>query len=109
MVMPNLFQHLPTDLPAELFETLASSSHINIERIVSRGHMTSEQDWYDQEWHEWVILLQGEARLAIAAQAEEISLKPGDYIYLPAHLKHRVTFTPPDIDTIWLAVHFSPE
>ena len=29
----------------------------------------------------------------------------GDYLYLPAHARHRVSWTDPQQDTVWLAVH----
>jgi cupin 2 domain-containing protein len=29
----------------------------------------------------------------------------GDSVFIPAHTKHRVEWTTPDIQTIWLAVH----
>ena len=102
--MLNLFANIPAELPDELFETVTESSSVKIERIVSRGHITPAGDWYDQEQDEWVILLQGEARLAFADRAEELTLQPGDYLLIKAHEKHRVTFTPTDQDTIWLAV-----
>jgi cupin 2 domain-containing protein len=31
---------------------------------------------------------------------------PGDYLYLPAHRRHRVAFTTRDEPTVWLAVFF---
>lgn len=105
----NLFTPVLGELPSELFETLASSEMVKIERIVSRGHTTPESEWYDQEWHEWVVLLEGKARLAFADQDEELLLSQGDYVLIPAHQKHRVVFTSKDEDTIWLAVHFKGE
>ncbi|CAA6828514.1 MAG: Unknown protein [uncultured Thiotrichaceae bacterium] len=107
--MNNIFTSIPDNLPAELFETLASSETIKIERIVSRGHITPEGEWYDQEWHEWVVLLEGEARLDFADQDEELLVSQGDYVLIPAHQKHRVVFTSKNEDTIWLAVHFKGE
>ena len=66
----NLFSNIPKKLPNELFETLASSTNIKIERIVSRGHSTEKESWYNQEWHEWIILLQGEACLEFEKWSE---------------------------------------
>lgn len=107
--MNNIFTSVPDDLPNELFETLASSGTVKIERIVSRGHITPEGEWYDQDQHEWVVLLEGEARLEFADQTEELILSKGDYVLIPAHQKHRVSFTFEDVDTVWLAVHFHGE
>lgn len=54
--------------------------------------------WYDQDQHEWVLVLQGAARLSIEEESKE--LKPGDYINIPAHIKHRVEWTTPDEPTV---------
>ena len=35
-----------------------------------------------------------------------VHLKTGDHIHIPAHTEHRVAWTDPDNDTIWLAVHY---
>lgn len=104
--MPNLFTDIPAVLPDELFEIIASTPNIKIERIVSRGHTTPEGEWYNQDWNEWVVLLQGTARL-LFEDGEEVKLQVGDYRLIAAHEKHRVTYTAPDEDTVWLAVHFS--
>jgi len=106
MAANNLFSAIPQELPNELFETLAASKNVTIERIVSRGHTTPEGEWYDQEWHEWVVLLQGEATLVFEDQAERVRLKVGDYILIKAHQKHRVSFTSSESDVVWLSVHF---
>ena len=33
-------------------------------------------------------------------------MKPGDFVNIPAHKKHRVEWTTPDEPTVWLAVHY---
>jgi cupin 2 domain-containing protein len=91
-------------LPAEVFETLAEGSHCRIERIVSEGHTSPVHEWYDQDQSEWVLLLQGSARLEFEDQTLELA--PGDYVNIPAHLKHRVVWTAPNQRTIWLAVFY---
>ena len=53
----NLFADIPADLPEELIQTLLSTPCVRIERIISLGHGSPEGFWYDQEWHEWVLLL----------------------------------------------------
>ena len=102
--MKNLFTNLPSNLPDELFTTLLDANHLRIERIVSHGHASPEGFWYDQDQHEWVIVLQGAARLSIEGINEE--LKPGDFINIPAHQKHRVEWTTQDEPTVWLAVFY---
>ena len=49
----------------------------------------------------------GEARLQIEGEAER-TLRPGQWLDMPAHVRHRVTFTATDRDTIWLAVFYPP-
>ena len=60
--------------------------------------------WYDQDEHEWVMVLQGSARLQL--EDRTLELGPGDYINLPAHTKHRVQWTTTDQPTIWLAISY---
>lgn len=103
--MNNIFSALPENLNEEIFEQLASSDTVKIERIVSRGHTTKEEDWYDQKTHEWVMIIKGEAKLVIE-NGPEVHLSEGDYINIPAHTRHRVSWTPENKTTIWLAVHY---
>ncbi|WAK01706.1 cupin domain-containing protein [Methylobacter sp. YRD-M1] len=101
----NIFSDIPPRLPEELFECILKQGNIRIERIVSRGHVTPEGYWYDQVFDEWVILLQGQAVVAYEQDQVCFTLKAGDYLFIPAHVKHRVEWTMPEIDTVWLAVH----
>ena len=103
----NLFEHIPAEMPEELFETLQESGGVKIERIVSRGHTTPKGEWYDQSWDEWVVLLSGSAVLEFDGGRAPVTLCAGDYILLPSGCKHRVARTEPDVDTIWLAIHFN--
>jgi cupin 2 domain-containing protein len=103
--MKNLLHNIPDELPGELFETLARGTGIRIERIVSKGHTTPESAWYDQDDNEWVLVLKGAARLAFE-DGSAASLGEGDCLEIPAHLKHRVAWTDPARETIWLAVHY---
>jgi cupin 2 domain-containing protein len=102
----NVFADPPPQLPDELFTTLLDSANVRIERIVSHGHASPEGFWYDQDHHEWVLLLRGAARIQLLDQTVELS--PGQFINIPSHLKHRVEWTTPDEPTIWLAVHYEP-
>ncbi len=101
----NIFNNIPTHLPDELLQTLLQKDSLHIERIVSNGHNTPTGEWYGQDLDEWVLVVQGRARLELDEQ-RMIELKTGDYILLPAHQRHRVDWTDPDIETIWLAIHF---
>jgi cupin 2 domain-containing protein len=103
--MRNLSDAIPGRLPEELFETLLRTDTVHIERIVSRGHMTPQGQWYDQDRHEWVLLVQGAAGLAFE-DGRDVTMAPGDWLAIPAHDRHRVTWTDPGQDTVWLAVHY---
>ena len=103
--MANIFD-LPSQLPTtELFETLLTQENVVVERIVSQGQITAPGEWYDQDKNEWVILLQGEAELRYEDNSR-IKLTKGDYLYIPAHQKHRVDYTSIDPICIWLAIYF---
>ncbi len=108
MNITNLFADIPDDLPEELVETLLRSGAVRIERIVSKGHRSSDGFWYDQDQCEWVVLLKGKARLQFEG-GEALELGPGDYLTIPAHRRHRVEWTDPDTETVWLAVHYDPD
>ncbi len=105
-MIKNLLQSIPTDLTEEVFETLAMGANIKIERIISKGHSTPENDWYDQEQDEWVMVLQGHGILEFEA-GKELEMKVGDSTNIPAHTRHRVKWTEPNEETIWLAVFYN--
>lgn len=97
------------DLPAagpggEYFEILASTPWARVERIVSRGDRSPEGFWYDQPTDEWVILLQGRARLSFA-DGRELTLLAGEWLLIPARQRHRVEETSSDPPCVWVAVH----
>ena len=101
MTQQNLFTPVKkTD--EEFFETLLSTSSTRIEKIISEGHSSPENFWYDQDEWEWVAVLQGDAEIEF--ENEKINLSKGDYIFIPKHKKHRVTKTSTKIPCIWLAV-----
>lgn len=102
----NLFTDIPQDLPEELFETLLAAKGVRVERIVSHGQASPADFWYDQSDNEWVLLLQGAARLRFEDREQPFELIPGDHVLIPAHTRHRVDWTDPNRPTIWLAIHF---
>ena len=106
LFMTSLLDNIPADLPEELFETICSSENVKIERIVSRGHASPEGFWYDQDTNEFVLVVQGSAGIKLEGQQEIVELRPGDYINIGAHVRHRVEWTDPSRKTIWLAVHY---
>jgi cupin 2 domain-containing protein len=104
----NLFADIPSDLPSELTEVLLRSDDARVERIVSRGHRSADGFWYEQDEDELVVLFEGEATLEIEGESPPRSLSRGDWLLLPAGRRHRVSWTAPDRDTIWLAVFTPP-
>lgn len=104
--LTNLFADLPAEFPEELFQTLLTTTHFRIKRIVSAGHASPDGFWYDQNEHEWVLLITGAARLWFEDEDTTVEMKPGSFINIPAHKRHRVEWTDPDRPTIWLAIYY---
>lgn len=84
---------------------LLERAGLRLERIVSLGHATPPGEWYDQQRDEWVVLLSGAARLAFEGEDGERALEPGDWLWIPAHVRHRVAWTDPHEPSVWLALH----
>jgi len=103
----NLLAALPGPIETEQTTALLASENLRIERIVSAGQASPAGFWYDQEWAEWVLLVSGSAGLLFEGEAEPRVLRPGDYLLIPAHRRHRVAWADVDHPTVWLAVHFS--
>ena len=102
----NIYSDIPAELTDELVEVLSENPDIRIERIVSRGHRSPDSFWYDQDENEFVLLMSGAAKLFFEAEDESVHLEAGDYLVIPAHRRHRVAWTAPDRDSVWLAVYF---
>jgi cupin 2 domain-containing protein len=102
--MANILMPLPDATGAEVFTTLLERPGVRIERIVSQGQITPDDQPYDQDHDEWVLLLAGSARLWLEGSGEQ-SLEPGDTAFIPAHVRHRVIWTQAEPPTVWLAVH----
>lgn len=99
----NLLADLPAGAGAEAFQTLFEASGLRIERIVTHDRANSDGFWYDQPQDEWVMVTTGEAVLEFDDGSRR-SLRPGDWVVLRAHIRHRVAAT--FGRTVWLAVHF---
>ncbi len=102
----NIFSHISPPSRDEFFETLLQQPHIKIEHIVSHGHSSPPGFWYDQEMNEWVIVLKGRGRVLFEGESSPLELKSGDCLQIPAHTRHRVEWTDPEEDTVWLAVYY---
>jgi len=108
--LANLFAGLPAaPAAAEQFAELLARPGLRIERIVSTGQSSPPDFWYDQSEGEWVLLLQGEAKLRLADEAAARHLKAGDFLDIAPHRRHRVDWTPADQTTIWLTVFYTAQ
>ncbi len=103
--MHNIYDAIPENLKTEVFDLLLDSEIVKIERIVSKGDKSPASGWYDQDDNEWILLLKGAAILSFVDKSS-ITLKEGDFYNIPAHKKHKVEWTDPDIETVWLAIHY---
>lgn len=87
-------------------ETLIQTGSLRLERIVSTGQATPPGEWFDQDRDEWVALLSGSAGLLFEGEDRARILRPGDYVLIPARVRHRVEWTEQGAETVWLALHF---
>lgn len=102
----HLFERIPAELPSEAVEVLTAGGRTRIERIVSKGHSSPADFWYDQDEDEWVLLLKGAARLRFEQGDGVVHMQPGSYVHIAAHERHRVEWTLEDAETVWLAVFY---
>jgi len=105
MKKENIFINIIKNKDEEIFENIISKDCIKVERIISHGQTSPKEGWYDQNSDEWVMILKGEAILSFE-NSTDIKLEKGDYINIPAHTRHKVSWTLPDEDTIWLAIYY---
>ncbi|MFP4444907.1 MAG: cupin domain-containing protein [Desulfosudaceae bacterium] len=101
----SIFASIPDPIPEEISEKIINSRGVRIERILSKGHASPLSGWYDQEENEWVIVLQGAGTITFE-NGNEVHLAPGDYVNIPKHARHRVSWTEPAEVTVWLAVFY---
>jgi cupin 2 domain-containing protein len=102
----NVFSNIPHYMGDEVFDTILAFDGFEIKRIISKGHQSHPDYWYDQERNEWVMVLNGSAALKFKNGDNVVEMMPGSYVHIPAHCKHRVEWTDPDVETIWLAVYY---
>ncbi len=105
MKLSNIFDNIPSTSKKEIFNTLFQNRDIKIERIVSYGQTSAVDFWYDQEENEFVLLFEGKAEIEF--EDKIVTLKSGDYLLIPKHKKHRVSYTALEQTTIWLAIFFT--
>jgi len=101
----NLFSLEGTRGDGERVDVLVAGSRLNVERIVSMGHASPDGFWYDDSRAEWVVLLSGAAVLEFEADATLHDMRPGDYVLIEPHCRHRVAWTHPEEQSVWLAIY----
>lgn len=101
----SLFADVPRRLAAERLDAVLTLPGVRIERIVSTGQTTPAGEWFDQAWDEWVLVVAGTAEVLLEPEETPRRMTAGDYLFIPARRRHRVTFTDPAQPTIWLAIH----
>jgi len=102
----NLFDDLPESTDSEVLQTLLQTAHVRIDRIVSPpGTSSPETGWFEEQEHEWVLVLRGSALVAFE-DGSGVRLQAGNPLLIPATRKHRVVSTDPDQVTVWLAIFY---
>jgi cupin 2 domain-containing protein len=104
--LANLLTDIPAQLPDELVQTIVRAPAVQIVRVVSRGQCSPPGFWYYQEENEYVLLLTGAARLVFEDQTEPLEMIPGSCVNIPAHKRHRVEWTDPTQNTVWLGIFY---
>jgi cupin 2 domain-containing protein len=106
MKVKNFFQDIPRTVPVEIFEPVASAKGFKIERIISRGQSTPSGVWLSEKKREWVMVLKGRAKMRFFGRIKIVEMGSGDYLCIPAGIRHRVEWTDDKGPTVWLAIHF---
>ncbi len=106
MIVKNIFENIPAVVTEEITDILVQKKDVRIERIISKGQSSPPGFWYDQDESEWIIIIKGSAKLKFENVPEDVEMKTGDYLNIPSHLKHRVEWTDPNEETIWLTAFY---
>lgn len=99
-----MFDRIPENASQEIFTELLTAENVRVERIVSFGHVSPEGFWYEQPENEWILLIEGSARIRL--EEVLVELAPGDYLDIPSGTKHRVEKTAENGRTVWLVVFY---
>lgn len=104
----NLLAGAPPSTGHEQVQVLLQAPGMRLERIHSCLAATPANGWYEQEEHEWVLLLSGSARLQFADEPVVRDLAVGDSLLITPGRRHRVVATDPAPGTVWLALFWGP-
>jgi cupin 2 domain-containing protein len=103
----NLFSVEAQRSAEEQLDALVTAPGMTVERIVSMGHASPEGFWYDDPRAEWVVLLSGAAVLEFEAGPRRHEMRPGDYVLIEPHCRHRVAWTHETEPSVWLAIYYA--
>jgi cupin 2 domain-containing protein len=105
-MVKNIFDiaKIPANSEEEILESIYTNGNILIERIISAGQVTPDGIWLEEDYEEWVILLQGNSKIKFDG-GKTIEMEKGDYIIIPPNTKHKVIYTSTVPYCIWLAIH----
>ena len=70
---------VPAQDKEQIDKLTAGHGRVRVERIVSTGQASPPDFWYDQPHGEWVVVLQGEARLLLEGESGLRVLRRGDF------------------------------
>jgi len=108
----NLLAHPVPAAGAETVLDLQRGEGWRLQLIHSCDYASPDGFWYDQDEHEWLLVLRGSARLRLREPEEACDLSVGDVLVLPPHRPHRLERTDPAPGTLWLTLFWrdpSPE
>jgi cupin 2 domain-containing protein len=92
------------DFNKEVLIDLYKNKNCFVEKIISTGQVTPENQWLEEDSDEWVILLQGESEISFF-NGDIFKMGRGDYLLIPSNTKHRVESTSVNPPCIWVALH----
>ena len=99
--MSNIFSYEVPEIDSESFFTELEDENVVIKTIVSNTLSTSQT--FVQECDEWVVVLQGCAKIEMDGLTHK--LKKGDTLFIPAGKEHTLLKTKKIV--IWLAVYIN--
>ena len=97
--MKNVYNYNLPKVDDENFETVLKHKNVEIKTIVSNTLSTPQI--FTQESDEWVVVLEGCAKLEMDGIIHK--LKKGDTLFIPANTKHTLLKTKKVV--VWLAVY----
>jgi len=101
--LDNVFIAAGWDKVKEYYETLVERPGFRVERIMSAGHTSPAEGWYEQNENETVVLLKGHAVLEFEND-RKVEMNVGDMLTIQQYEKHKVAYTSKNPECVWLAV-----